>query len=228
MKIKDCWSNKNTSEKMLKNYTGKAFPRLEHSDHWLSLENTLYECVQGGANSLIDVGCGTGDLSNLLRELKLTYTGCDLPNIIDNVAEKCNKGEKYYKFDAYKDSLEFMSDYDVLVCSGFLSMMEDSCKALGDLMKVAKKYIVVHRQPMTDKESKTIIVEDAGYATGPGYLSSLSSKDLSLLCEKNNFDLIVLRRSHNMSGPDERIWLSSLNLADDAQYYTFLLKRRGK
>ena len=41
MKSKNTWSSKTTSEEMVKAYTEKTHTRLEHSDLWLTLKNTL-------------------------------------------------------------------------------------------------------------------------------------------------------------------------------------------
>lgn len=89
--------------------------------------------------SLIDLGCGNKAIAPLFDN----YHGIDLP-----------------MFDAYKDSMIFIKDYDVVLMNAFIDVMEEPIKILEKVFKKASNYIILHRQEFTDY-STTVDMRDA-------------------------------------------------------------------
>jgi len=182
---RSCWyDEKETPQKMIEGAEGKLFPKLKDSDHWPILSHLLSRCVD--SKTLLDVGCGAASLSELTD---LQYTGCDLPHIIEKVAKIHAPNSDLISFDFYKDDLNFIKNYDVVVTNAFIDVLDDPVFALEKLMSVSKQYIIVHRQRLTEEKSSS---EKVGSYTGFSYSSLLSIRDLEALCKKYNFSCPVV------------------------------------
>lgn len=95
------------------------------------LENKEYD-------NLLDIGCGTGYLIDLLKKHKAQYTGLDLsPNMIKIAKSKNIKNAKF--IEGVSDNLPFDDNtFDVVTCSQSFHHYPDTDKALKEAYRVLK------------------------------------------------------------------------------------------
>ena len=144
----NCWHySHNLPDGML----DTKLPHLSHSDHFKGLA-MAFDLIEGQIEekSLIDLGCGRAELSDCFPEYK--YCGADLPHFIQRVSKAVKPSLEYIEFDATEDSMTFVSDYEVVVMNGFLSELSTPCKTLDKVLKLAKKYVIIHRQQIAEEE----------------------------------------------------------------------------
>ena len=171
MKIdkKTCWYDTHkTPEQMILGAQGVLWPPLEDSDHFPILKE-LIQITEADSFSLLDIGCGAGELSRLYKNLY--YTGADLPNIIRGVAMKMNPNRSYISFDIYDETKEplFIADYDLVVMNAFIDVLEKPIYGLKKILTNASKYVLIHRQTYHD-EKETYLSKHPSYG-GVSYQS---------------------------------------------------------
>ena len=161
------------------------WPTLEKSDHWPVLKYLIDTCkLNYECKTLLDVGCGAAALS---EHVALDYTGCDLPNIVENVAMVRNPDNKYVKFDIEHSDLTFMKNYDVVVMNAFIDVLENPMAALDRVLSVASKFVICHRQ----KLGEITAVEKVPSYTGFSYGTTLGAKDVKECLEKHGFATVA-------------------------------------
>lgn len=177
-----CWYDKEYAPKqMVAGAKGElGFPPVELSEHFkdlIKLFNYIYD-FEGYDKKfkLLDLGCGSASVSNHLLN-NISYTGADLPHIIDEVAMKINSQNKYIKFDVYEDDLSFLSKYDIILCNAFVDIMEKPMLVLEKILKYAKNYIIIHRQRIGNK-TKIEVQPSYGGTTYQSVLSSIELREL--------------------------------------------------
>jgi hypothetical protein len=179
--MKTAWHDKNILPKSMVN---SGFKCLEESDHFDALQ-ACFDMV-GDSKTLLDLGCGAAEVSRVFN--KFDYTGADLPHIIEKVSMVKNPNAKYIKFDIEKDNLHFLSDKDVVLMNGIVSEIPNWYLALSKVLDVAEKYIILHRQTVTDEKSS--LVEYKTYGGLPTTNSVINYEDLVRLFEMNSFEKI--------------------------------------
>ena len=110
--------------------------------------------VLRGAQSAVEIGCGTGDFVALLHGhfgFKRSV-GLDLSAEAITVAQRRHEdsGVEYLRQDASLPSL--LSDFDVALCSNTLEHFRDPWKVLNGMLHMAPKALVLipYDQPCTD------------------------------------------------------------------------------
>jgi hypothetical protein len=157
-----CWYDFNTTpKKMLEGARGKLWPVLEKSDHFPILDELVNVMLKQCSNctSLAEVGCGAADFQRVFTNF--FYTGVDLPHIIDRVAKVHMPMGRYIKADIYKSDVKFLKEYDVVLMNAFIDVMEYPLIALAKVLKNSKKYVILHRQRLT--QDKTHVVRNSSY-----------------------------------------------------------------
>ncbi len=147
-------------EELLKNHYN---PRLEKYNEtyrildWESREaqiarfGVLLDNINIEGLSILDVGCGCGDLFGMLNErgLDVKYTGVDiLPGMIDK-ARSVHKGGEFHCGDIFASDEICRCSYDVVFSSGIFNLnlgnnMQFFDTAVPVLKKLASKYLVVN------------------------------------------------------------------------------------
>ena len=142
---KTAWFNNDVLPTAMLN---SGFKSLKQSDHFASLEKSM-SMAEG--NKLLDLGCGIAEVAATFPLYE--YTGADLPHIINNAARQNNPNSNFISFDANNDSYNFMQDYDIILMNSFISEIPDWYKCLSNVLCNAKKYVIIHRQEVTQKQS---------------------------------------------------------------------------
>ena len=126
----------------------------------------LMDCIKVKKNeSILDVGCGLGDLAGYLKKNKIrcNYLGIDfVDNFIDTASKKYKRNQKtkFLKIDIEKDA--FPKNYDWLLLSGLFNdkdtnSYEFMIKIITKMFKASKKGIVFNSlTKYVDYEDKTL------------------------------------------------------------------------
>jgi hypothetical protein len=179
--MKTAWyDNKILPEAMLKS----NFLPLEQSEHFQS----LLSCFNYLKNekTLLDLGCGAADISKIFQQYE--YTGADLGHIIENVSQVKYPDNKYISFDVEKDSLDFLTNYDIILMNGFISELPNWYFSLTKVCCSSNKYIILHRQDVTESTSEKIKYKTYGDLFTLNNI--INYKDLLKIFFMNGFELI--------------------------------------
>jgi hypothetical protein len=179
----ECWKSNKVFQPMLDGATGKLWKKLEDSSHWPVLKKLLDYCKQSGMQTLCDVGCGAGALGKIYKDVE--YTGVDLPDIVKNVSSVFAPELKFKEFNI-SDNISFLEEYDCLVLSAFIDVMEDPSSVLDKILKSSKKFVIIHRQYI-GKESKSWLT--TSYNQMSSFQSQLGIEDLRNIASKNGFSI---------------------------------------
>jgi len=139
------WHDQKMPEKMMQT----NFPHLIYSDHFDPLKE-CFDLISNDANSLLDIGCGKAEISDAFPEYK--YCGADLPHIIQKVSKISKPSLEYVEFDAIIDSMNFVSNYEVVLMNGFLSELPSANTVLKRILSHAKNYVLIHRQAIEEDQ----------------------------------------------------------------------------
>jgi SAM-dependent methyltransferase len=135
-----------------------------------------------GYMELLDLGCGSGILSEFIGEYN--YFGADLPHVVAGCAMR-NYPQYFYRgCDIYKDDLDWIYHYDVVVINGVLDVMQHPIAVLEKLLEAMciGGFLIIHRQEIAkDGETRTQINGSYGSVT---YHSVINRKEFEDILEK--------------------------------------------
>lgn len=160
-----------------------GFKPLRESDHFKALSDSLSLVTPG---KLLDLGCGIGEVA--ITFPKYEYTGADLSHIIDKAAKVKNPDFNFISFDANKDAYDFMANYDVILMNSFISEIPNWYRCLNNVLYNAKKYVILHRQEVTEKQS--YLREYTTYAGLKTTNSVINYEELNKMFYFNEFKVI--------------------------------------
>jgi len=201
-----CWYNQTTTpNEMVRGATGILWPVLEKSTHFPILMGML-QSIPESSVSLLDVGCGAGDVSRICGTL--FYLGIDMPHILENVARRVNPSARYRNFDAYENDFEFMKDYDVILMNAFIDVLEFPLVVFEKVLENCEGYIILHRQSISDNSSTNVIT--ANSYGGWTHRSIINLDDFNNLLQKHQFSIV--KEQIVQSSPDTRSIEKSLLL----------------
>ena len=114
--------------------------------------------------SILDVGCSSGYYYDFFKwaGLNLKYAGCDVSPHFILLAKK-----KHRRIDfkvgpmtrlPYKDN-----SFNIVLASGVLHIELDYKKALGELIRVSNKYVLLHRLPVFSTNTRISYYQKTGY-----------------------------------------------------------------
>lgn len=155
--------------------------------------------------TLLDVGCGLGDLAEFLRDknLKVNYTGVDILEEMLTRARQANPDERFVRADIFSDELAMAGEgFDVVFCSGALNLnlgnnMRFVRVALGRMLAMADEVLVVNflhsRKPPVDPRYFAYRPEDIIEILQPicGTLRLIDDyleNDFTILCQPKTKD----------------------------------------
>jgi len=104
----------------------------EHVDRYL----------EDGKHSLLDIGCGFGNGLAYIQSQKHDYNlnGCDLSSIAIEKAQKYHRDINFFVFDIYKDSLNKLYDYILIIET--LEHIEKPYKQIDKILKFCNRLII--------------------------------------------------------------------------------------
>jgi ubiquinone/menaquinone biosynthesis C-methylase UbiE len=128
------------------NYSRHTSTNRLYRKHLESFHATLYEAIEKtGCETLLDAGCGEGFVIDYLasRNPSLKLTGIDLDEkAIEYATSHFGERARFRSGSVYK--LPFSdSSFDTVLCSEVLEHLDDPNRAVGELQRVARNYVVV-------------------------------------------------------------------------------------
>ena len=116
----------------------------KHTDYntWLVRERIKYlQFIPQNVRSILDVGCGRGELLYLLKERGFETEGCDIDDVL---IEKSNRFAQVKKADVSELSQAYPENsFDLLICLHTLEHTLNPYNTLQELKKVTRKYILI-------------------------------------------------------------------------------------
>ena len=107
--------------------------------------NEVLVCVKElKPKTILDAGCGEGFVLSLLLEhsIKAKMTGIDISSEAIKIAKSNNRKMSLLKGDIYGLSFDDNA-FDLVLCSEVLEHLDDPRKALKELKRVSKKYLLL-------------------------------------------------------------------------------------
>lgn len=120
---------------------------------------------------LLDVGCGNGLYSRLFSEKdnpfkNLSYSGTEINDDFVEVCKKLNPGKNFFRSRAQK-ILAKDNQFDVVYCSSTLHYtLKDWKKAIKEMARVGKKYIIFTRHPVTKYNDSFFVAQTVKTVSG--------------------------------------------------------------
>lgn len=181
------------------------FPKLKDSNHFTAINRCLKNTED--CKSVLDIGCCKAEFAETFPELD--YVGADLPNIIEGVSKKTRPELAYIYFNAETDNYEVINNrFDIIVMNSFLSEISDPLSVLDKVLKSAKKYIIIHRQDISDKKD---IEQYQTYGGLNATNSTICRQDLKRLIKENNCKIILETNSFDETIDTKRTLLIEKN-----------------
>jgi SAM-dependent methyltransferase len=111
----------------------------------------LVEAADLEGKSLLDVGCGAGDLLGYLRRLRIgaDYTGVDLIEKMVRAARRRHPGGRFLRADVFAEAPFPANSFDVVFCSGTFNLNLGNnraflASALPRLLRLCRRCLVVN------------------------------------------------------------------------------------
>jgi SAM-dependent methyltransferase len=197
------WHN----DKICQHILSTNFPKLRDSNHFTAINMCMNKIDSSLYPSILDIGCCKAELAVTFPYFQ--YTGADLPNIIEGVSKKIRPGLAYIYFNAETDNYEVINNrFDVIVMNSFLSEISDPLSVLDKVLKSAKKYIIIHRQDISDKEA---IEQYQTYGGLNATNSTICRQDLERLIKENNCKIALETNSFDETIDTKRTLLIEKN-----------------
>ena len=155
-----------------------GWKKLEESSHFKYLNELI---LMTGIKTICDIGCGAGELGRVYKDYN--YEGYDLPHIIEKVSKVVNPHLNYHNFDGNNFNYNLFTKYDLLVCNGFISELNNSLEIIQNLLENTSKYLIIHRQKIG---KKTEIIKYKTYADLLTSHTIIGIEDLNKILQKTN------------------------------------------
>lgn len=168
------------------------FPPLQYSTHFPSLRR----CVElaEGCHTVLDIGCCKAEFSEAFPNLN--YTGADLEHIIEGVSRVLFPGLDYVYFDAHSSNYSMIKKYDLIIMNGFLSELPDPLLILENVVANAEKYIIIHRQDISEVNE---LIEYQTYGGMKTTNSVIRFVDLVEILKKHEWSIKAIYKSFDES-----------------------------
>ena len=183
-----CWYDSTCCESILDFATnmsmlGVAYPSVLESLFSLIVAENDQEMT------LLDIGCGSSSLQSFeIVKNNFEYCGVDLPWIINDVARRVYPDSRYIEKDLTDlEELDFIRGYEVIVMNAFIDVMQYPIEMLTKVLSYADKYVLIHRQRITN--AKTYIEESSSFG-GKTFRTVINNEEFEDIINKSAFEII--------------------------------------
>lgn len=178
-----CWHQNECIEAM-----NKAHDQPNNHPHFDALTDLLNHITtaEGARYSLLDIGTGTAAISKYCKNFD--FYGADLPHILTGCAMKNYPQYPYFKLDVTEDELAHINKFDVILLNAVIDIMEHPLTVLKRVLTYAKRYVVIHRQEITESGSTKSILKPS--YSGQTYHSIVRRSELNSLVEEMGFEIV--------------------------------------
>ncbi|MDY7020466.1 MAG: class I SAM-dependent methyltransferase [Cyanobacteriota bacterium] len=112
---------------------------------WSVLADRL---VHSGTQSILDIGCGSGQMARLLRDKNIPhYLGFDFSSTRTEYAKQTCPEFEFVFDDAFQTDLFYTYDYDTVVCTEFLEHVEKDLEVIEKIRQGTHFYATVPNYP---------------------------------------------------------------------------------
>lgn len=149
----DYWEERFSNDPKINNVEHHSHQNIYISNDFIkNITPTINEYLTK-SKSLIEIGCGTGELSYLISQIfKLNITGTDLsPSGIEFANNKyVNENLKYRTFDCLKENISEL--FDLSICSNTLEHFLEPYEMIDRILEFSENLIILvpYNQPVTD------------------------------------------------------------------------------
>lgn len=182
-----CWHTPEVVNEMNRFYDAHK-NNAEVNEHFKVFAQLLFACGNSSSHSytVLDLGCGTAMLREYCK--KYFYMGADLPHIIEGCAKRNYPGFSFIECNIEEDELSWIRKYKIISLNAIIDIMENPLTMLGKILSCAKKYVIIHRQEITE-EGKTHSIKKPAYNSFT-FHSIINRKDFNKAVAENNFEII--------------------------------------
>jgi tRNA (mo5U34)-methyltransferase len=108
----------------------------------------------------LDVGCGVGYFSAMLRDLGLRVTATDARS--ENITEAHNRfpGIDFYVADAEEPSLADLGTFDLVLCFGLLYHLENPLRAFRNLRALTRKLLLLESMAVENEQPFFLLLDE--------------------------------------------------------------------
>lgn len=177
-----CWYQKECVESMNR-FEDECIKNQDIQPHYASFLELLNEC---GSGKLLDLGTGTARISQFCKNFE--FYGADLPHIISGCSMRNYPQYPYYSVDLIEDNLAWIRKFDVIVLNGVIDIMENGKYILERILTHANKYVLIHRQEITEK-GKTHSIVNPSYNSQTWH-SIINRSEWNEVIERMGFEII--------------------------------------
>ena len=175
-------------EQMIKGSTGELWgKRLEDTDHFPVLKQAID--LVGNFETLLDIGCGAGDVCRVWNG---KYIGVDLSWVVERVSKKCNPLQEYISIDLDSSTVFSLPESRVVLMNAFLDLREDSHDFFESLLKMKYENFIVHRQRLSQNNSKIEYRKSYGESTVPSSVMSWERICQSVMQSNSNSKISLI------------------------------------
>jgi SAM-dependent methyltransferase len=150
-----------------------------------AIDWALTELALAQPTRCLDFGCGVGHYSELLERRfpgRFEYTGFDYSEAMIEAAQNEWAGRRFVVADLFAGDLD-LGAYDLVFAGALVDVVEDYEMALDVLLGSGGRFVLLHRQQITEGPSRVEIVP--GYAGQRTYRTSLNRADLESIAARH-------------------------------------------
>mgnify|MGYP003629991946 CR=1 FL=1 len=184
-----------------------GFKPLRQSDHFKAIDD-CFEMTSG--KSLLDLGCGIAEVGSTFVDY--SYTGADLPHIIEKGARKKNPNLNFFHFDACEDDYAFIANYDIVLMNSFISEIPNWYKVLSRVLVNAESFVIIHRQEVTEQIS--FLQQYTTYANLKTTKSVINYNQLTTLFERSGYEIKLELNSFSYDNNQKTFLLKKIEEQD--------------
>jgi SAM-dependent methyltransferase len=138
----------------------RHYTESEHYFLWSVIAQLM---IRDGVRSILDLGCGSGQLALLLRDRGFpSYCGIDFSQKRIEWARKNCPGFAFVLGDIFQSDLLATFPYDAVVCAEFLDHVQSDLEVIGRIRTGARLYAII---PSFSYASHVRYFKDSGEVT---------------------------------------------------------------